>query len=275
MDIKITKNDGKVFTLSRLGVTATDCVVTSAPLRTSYDSSGELDGVIDGSVTLGQRLIVIPFFFDFKDEMDFVRKRDKLNAALTDRNTFHVEELRNNTGKQYAFVDTVAGYNPSITPLDKNYTAKRYCVRLQGGVEYEQGYRIAKGEITLETVRQSVAESVNEVIRSYDTAGILFDNQGSETIDMRHQNETEITFTGASTGLTITNETTGDVWRYTGSTAAGDTILLKGVQSFKNGVSIFRDTNKKLLTFAPGVNKLTIGGAPSVNLTIRTRFYFL
>lgn len=119
------------------------------------------------------------------------------------------------------------------------------------------------------------AESINQVKRMYDSQVILFENQGSETIDMRYQNETEITFKGASAGLTITNDTTGDVWKYTGSTTVGDTILLKGVQSLKNGASIFRNTNKKLLTFAPGVNKLTISGVTSVNLTIRTRFYFL
>ncbi|WP_432352656.1 phage tail domain-containing protein [Sporosarcina sp. A2] len=131
-------------------------------------------------------------------------------------------------------------------------------------------------ELTLPLIASTGrSESLNEIKRAYTGNVVLFDNQGTEPIEPRFQNETSIEVKGASTGLTITNEMTGDVWKYTGNTTASDVVLLKGVESFKNGISIFKDTNKKLLTFAPGVNKLTISGAPSVNLTIRTRFYFL
>lgn len=212
---------------------------------TSIDAEG-------GEIILDRRLLSRPLvgeFFtksiDYKNSLDL---RDILYALFSSGQEIYVAEGPK-TGKRW-----------------KVYTGDWEVERVNA--------KVLRASIPL-TAPTGLAESINIVTRNYKTPSVLFDNQGNVIIDMRKQRETEIIFEGASTGLAITNETTGDVWKYTGSTTVGDTILLKGVQSFKNGVSIFRDTNKKLLTFAPGVNKLTISGAESVNLTIRTRFYFL
>lgn len=102
-----------------------------------------------------------------------------------------------------------------------------------------------------------------------------FHNIGDEVIDLRAQSETEIEFNGVSNGLTIRNKTTGDTWSYSGSTTANDIVLLKGIRSTKNGESIFKDTNKKILTFAPGWNDIEVSGATDFALTLRTRFYYI
>lgn len=275
MDIKITKRNGDIFTLGSLGVTVEDVAITSAPLRAKYSDTDDIDGVIAEFATWGQRLIAVPFHFAASDHREYLRKRDLLYTLFSDKKPFYIEELRSESGGQYAFRDTIAA--PASLPYipNRNMTAKRYMVRQQGAIEIEQGYRSGSGELLLETTGSPLAESANEVERTYTAGPVLFDNQGTETIDMRAQDDTEIEFRGASSGLTITNETTGDVWSYSGSTAAGDIILLKGVQSLKNDASIFRDTNKKLLTFAPGVNRLTISGATDFTLSVRTRFYFM
>lgn len=111
---------------------------------------------------------------------------------------------------------------------------------------------------------------------SSQDAKFQFKNDGNREIDMRHQEETEIEFRGASQNLTIRNKTTGEEWRYNGSSAASDVILLKGARSTKNGSSIFGQTNRKLIGFVPGWNDIEIEGATGeFTLTIRTRFYFL
>ena len=58
------------------------------------------------------------------------------------------------------------------------------------------------------------------------------------------------------------NKTTGDVWQYMGTSNLNDEIVLEGIRSTKNGLSIFRDTNKRLITIAPGWNEFEIKGAP-------------
>lgn len=121
-----------------------------------------------------------------------------------------------------------------------------------------------------------LSESINLNNKKYSSASFDYKNGGNRLIDMTKQNETEILFKGASTNLTITNNTTGDVWKYTGSTVASDIIKLKGVQAIKNDFSIFGQSNKKLLSFAVGNNEFMVSGASgSFELEISTRFYFL
>lgn len=120
------------------------------------------------------------------------------------------------------------------------------------------------------------AETRNTVNKQFHSSIFSFKNEGNQIIDPRKQKETVITFKGASTNLIIMNNTTGDVWKYNGSTTTDDIIHLKGVQAFKNGTSIFGQTNKKLLTIAVGNNEFTVSGASGdFELTISTRFYFL
>lgn len=120
------------------------------------------------------------------------------------------------------------------------------------------------------------SESTDLIIPSYTTSSFSFNNEGDLTIDPRIHSETQIKFSGSSTNLVIKNNTNGNVWSWTGTTVSGDYILLSGVQSFKNGVSIFGQTNKKLLTIPLGLNDFELNGVTGAfTLTIKTRFYFL
>src|SRR5699024_1306520 len=76
----------------------------------------------------------------------------------------------------------------------------------------------------------------------------------------------KITYKGNSENLRIRNLTTGDEWAYNGTTNTSDVIVLEGIRSTKNGLSIFRQTNKRLLTLAPGWNEFEIVGAPDARL---------
>jgi phage-related protein len=100
-------------------------------------------------------------------------------------------------------------------------------------------------------------------------------NAGDTAIDPR-QMPLKITFKGASTNVKITNSTTGDAWQYTGTTTASDTVLLDGIRATKNGLTIFRDSNRKLITLAPGWNEFAISGASgAVTISFDFRFYTL
>jgi Phage tail protein len=113
------------------------------------------------------------------------------------------------------------------------------------------------------------------IVYTHSTSSFRIYNAGDVTIDPRVL-PLKITFTGASTNLKITNTTTGDMWQYTGTTQAGDTITLDGVRSLKNGVSIFSATNRKLITIASGWNDFTITGASgSFTISFDFRFYYI
>lgn len=109
----------------------------------------------------------------------------------------------------------------------------------------------------------------------HDTSTFKIFNPGDIVIDPCKK-DLKIIFVGASTNLKITNSTTGEVWQYNGSSTVDDTITLDGIRSLKNGVSIFGQTNKKLISLNPGWNDFTITGASSSFLiTFDFRFYYL
>ena len=167
------------------------------------------------------------------------------------------------------------GHGDEIFISDLNVPGKWWRVLVEEWTPEHASRRVSKVDLPL-VCMSGLSESINFINKKYSSTSFNFKNGGNQLIDMTKQNETEITFKGASTNLTITNETTGDVWQYNGTTTELEIIKLKGVQAFKNDSSIFGQTNKKLLSFAVRNNEFTVSGASGeFELTISTRFYFL
>lgn len=101
-------------------------------------------------------------------------------------------------------------------------------------------------------------------------------NPSNVAIDPReHELEIRLIHAGTnSPGVTITNNTTGDVWSYTGSITSGTTLVVDGVVSKKNTVNVVGDTNFGLITLAEGMNNFTITRL-SGDFEIRFKFPFL
>lgn len=274
MDINITRREGQKK-LSDIGVRAKDFVVSSISIETSTDAAEGRDGLIVGDVRFAERSIVVPFYFLSEDLLNFATVRDKIFHLFTSKEELYIQEIRNREIDGYKFVNTT---EPAAKKNEDNQvvSGKRYSVRLVNVIEIPQDGLMGEGELVFSTFETPYAESVNVITRKYDKDHFRFINEGHIPIDMRTQDDTEITFTGASSGLEIQNLTTGDTWRYDLTTATEDVITLKGVRSLKNGQSVFADTNKKMINLAVGNNEFSISGASGeFELTISTRFYFL
>ena len=82
----------------------------------------------------------------------------------------------------------------------------------------------------------------------------------------------ELEFRGESKDLMITNETSGDTFQHKGATLKEDYLLITSSKVLLNGVSVIRNTNKRLINFAPGENMLRIQNFTGFfKLTIRFR----
>jgi len=273
MDINIIKK-GISRRLSGIGVHAKDFSVSSIEIESSNEKIEGYDGYLETGVSYGSRTILVPFYFQADNMLDFQHKRDDLFGVVMSKEPFHIQEIRRPEMMKYQFTDPM---DIVATQADNHeVSTKRYKVRLKNMFEIEQSLKYGEGELLFTTIDNPFAESVNVMSRVFKTDNFVFHNGGNIPIDMRTQNETEITFQGASNNLSIKNITTGDEWTYTGSTTVDDAIKLKGVRSLKNDVSVFKDTNKRLISFAAGNNKFEIGGATGeFTLGISTRFYFL
>ncbi|MGD6781321.1 phage tail family protein [Sutcliffiella horikoshii] len=116
---------------------------------------------------------------------------------------------------------------------------------------------------------------LDDMIYNHTSTNFQIYNAGNETVNPRDM-DLIIEYTGASNNLSIKNITTGDEWIYTGSSNAGDSIKLEGIQSTKNNLSILRNTNKKLISLDTGWNDFILTGTSgSFEIKFDFRFYYL
>jgi predicted phage tail component-like protein len=148
----------------------------------------------------------------------------------------------------------------------KVYVSEEFSVSKMGGY----------GEFSLTfECDKPYAESVSSALQTKTTTTFTIVNSGDEVVNPR-EDSLVITYTGASINLTIRNNTTGEEWQYTGTSAAGNTIVLDGIRALKNGLSIYRNTNRKLITLAKGNNSFTLTGTSgsfSIGFDFRNKYY--
>lgn len=143
--------------------------------------------------------------------------------------------------------------------IDSRKPDRKWNVKVSGVFSFENiNTKSGRVEITLQSA-SSFAQSVTSDLQTKSTTSFTIINDGDELIDPRTDNLV-ITYTGASTNLKITNNTNGDSWQYTGSSSVGNKIVLNGIRSTKDGLSIYRLTNRKLIRLQPGVNNFTLTG---------------
>jgi phage-related protein len=271
MDLTIIRSNGAVYSLAELGIKTLNFEVDSPePIVVSEEMPGR-NGRVDVGAWYGSRSMRGSFFVQAHDTADFPLLRNEMFRAFASREPFHL--------------------------IDSREPGKRWYVRASGRFAVQQ-IRQNKGKFDVEFSAESTfAESIgttadpltfdaelwqlgqgltaDDVSYTHNTAQFQIYNAGDVTVDPREL-PLKITFTGASTNLRIRNLTTGGDWQYTGTTNAGQSIILDGVRATKSGLSIFGATNRKLLTVAPGLNDFEITGATGAfAVAFDFRFYYV
>lgn len=241
--------NGNKIDMSYFGLTGLKLVIPSPSYRTVTEEIEGRAGIIVLERTLSTRNLIGEFFSQAKTYDESLSIRDGIFNLLGNGQAFYVSENKN--------------------PL------RRWRVFLEDWTPERMTREVHKFEIPL-AATSGTSETINVIKKAFTTNTFRYKNEGSVTIDPRMHSETEITFKGASSKLRIVNKTTGEEWSWTGDTLSDDVIKLKGVRALKNDVSIYRESNKKLITIISGWNEFeVIGTTGDFELIIRSRFYFL
>jgi phage-related protein len=227
-----------------------------------------------GMVTLGRDLeareLTAEFLVRAADYSDSLLLRDELYSLFSAGNTFYIGEERQ-PGKRW-LVECTEQWTPErVNPRTMTMEIPLIC---NSGLAESIG--TTQDPFTFDADHWQFGQGLtaNELI--YTHTGTMFNiyNAGVK-IDPRYM-ELAIEYKGASNGLNIKNETTCDSWAYNDTSNTGDTIKLDGVRSEKNGLTILRDTNKKLITLEPGWNGFRLSGTTgSFEIKFQFRFYYL
>ncbi|KXY10975.1 phage tail family protein [Bacillus sp. FSL K6-0067] len=279
MDIETTlgttvqRLDGKVYKLEEIGIITRDFNPSSpSPKHNSEEMEGR-NGAIDFGTVYEPRKINCSFYLKAYDMWDYALLRDEVFKIFDSRQPFYIIDARN--------------------------PGKRWQVKCNGSYDIEQQRMYGFFEIDFITVKLPFAESIGTTMDDFtfdsnlwqigqgliaedlkythNTTSFRIYNAGHVTIDPK-EIPLKIKYKGKSNNLTITNNTTGDIWNYTGSTTTErDVITLDGVRAYRNVLgSIFKNTNWGLITLKPGWNDFELTGATGdFKIEFDFRFYYL
>lgn len=266
MNTIIQRLDGTTYDLEELGITTRDFVISSPSPRHFTETVDTRHGVVDMGTVYDARTINASFYAKADDMDDYALMRDEIFRLFRTQEPFYVIESRspekrwrvkvaNSFGldqqRIYGFFDVeFVAYSGFAESVETTLSSSLFAAQLTG-----LGTRIIQYR--------------------HSTAGFEIFNDGDMAVDPRYF-PLVIEYKGASTNLEIKNNTTGDMWKYTGTSSSSDTLKLDGIRSTKNGLSIFRNSNRKLISLAPGWNDFDLSGTSgSFEITFDFRFYTL
>lgn len=268
-NFRIQRLDGKVYNMKDVGVIVNRLVVESpSPIHYREKIEGA-DGFIDMGTEYDGRKIQADCTLIAVDLLDYALSRDEVFRIFDSRQPF------------YLLPDESQGKR-ILVKYDSPYSLSRvadigeFALSFVSSSAYFESIGTTLDPKTFDAEVWQVGQGlmVDEAKYLHTTNTFSIYNAGDVTIDPRKY-PLLIRYKGASTNLSIENTTTGDKWNYTKTTTANDVISLDGVRSLKNGVSVFGDTNRKLITIAPGWNDFVIQGASQFEIIFDFRFYYI
>ncbi|SPU38231.1 phage-like protein [Lysinibacillus capsici] len=305
MDTLIEYSTGATLSLVKEGYITQDLLIRPIEQKASSVDVDGRPGVVRESVNHGSRVIILSVMYIASDELDFALRRDKLFSIFSDLEPFYIYEGRptyKTSTYEFELPGQTWGENPQLPTNIEVLKGKRYKVIRTNMNEVEQRGLLGKVDVEFETYQLPYAESSGTTLdaRTFDkeiwqtgqglvaadptTLKYVFQNESSFQVynagdvplktnlrDMLF----EIEFRGASTNLSIRNVTNGTQWQYNGSSGTNDVIKLETPTRFtKNGSSIFKDTNRKVLVLNPGWNTIQITGATQFLISFKFKFYY-
>jgi hypothetical protein len=269
-NLKLWDAYGNLIDLTRYSLFGLRLIIPSPSYTSTTESVYGRSGVVNLGKDLQPRNIMAVFRVESVDYSDSLLLRDELYNLFSAGNTFYIGEDKQ-PGKRWLVECT-----EQWTPERVNHRTMTTEIPLICNSGLAESIGTTQDPFTFDAELWQFGQDLTAEELVYTHTGTIFDiyNAGVR-IDPRYM-DLVIEYTGASNNLNIKNETTGDLWTYNGASNSGDTIKLDGVRSEKNGLTILRDTNKKLISLNHGWNGFRLTGTSgSFQIKFTFRFHFL
>jgi len=269
-NFKIVTPDGTTYDMADdFNVLVRSFTIGSPRPEIETDKIDGTHGAIKLGKTWGERELSADCSFFAFDALDTPLQRNKLYRLLMSLDEFYII-VDAEPGKRW-LVEVADSFAPSKVGTYGEFTVNFVC---HSG--FAESVGTTMDPMTFDSGLWQVGQGLTgeQLVYTQSTSTFSIFNAGDIPVDPRTI-PLVITFYGTSTNLSIKNNTTGDEWTYTGTTSA-QTIKLDGVKSTKSNVSIFANTNRKLITLKPGWNDFVITGATGTyTISFDFRFYYL
>lgn len=228
------------------------------------------DGAMMGPSNFGPFKLVLRFSYIGEDVEDYKLVKSKLRSILYQRKPYYVLHS-DMPGKKYA----VYCESNSIEDLTSRFGTFEVTFQVYKGYS-ESLYKTDQFSLLSDKWQfESGIMPDEEIVYNHNRQMFSIYNGSSDTINprLRHDLKIWIRLT-TKTGFKIVNKTTGDIFEYNGSLEKNQSFLLDGAYPYKDNQRCGRQTNKGIITLAPGYNKFEIWGSVS-NFNINFIFPYI
>lgn len=266
----IQRLNGTTYDLKENGIRTRDIIISSPSYRHTTETAAGRPGTIDMGSDLEPRTITGEFRAIAFDPADYPLMRDEIFNIFRGDEAFYLIEKRN-PGKRW-LVKTTAAYQLEQRFVYGDFTVEMIC---NSGLAESIGTTLNPFEWDVDLWQWGMNIPYDEYAYEHNSEQFTIYNAGTEIIDPRYNDLKIEIIASTSDYIEIINKTTDDTYRYDGSLTTDDTLLIDKVRSTKNGLSVFRDTNKKLIKLAPGENEFEVRGATINNISFDFKFYYI
>ena len=263
--------DGIKYNIEEYGMRVIDFQIDAPSPRYVTETAEGRDGDIDLGGTYGPRSIRAKFKVKAVDTHDSQLLRNDIFQLFFSHKTFYLIS-KYEPGKRWK-VKTAASFTPSRI----NHVMSEIEVNFVCNDTYAESIptTLSLKEWDADLWQWGMGIEWEDYNYTHTDNNFVIYNAGNVTIDPRFM-DLKITINAfAAEYLEIKNTTTGDVWRYNQAANIEDTLIIDGIRTTYNGLSVFRDTNKKLITLAPGENNFEISGSTYFTMKFEFRFKYL
>ncbi|MGG1042580.1 glucosaminidase domain-containing protein [Bacillus velezensis] len=254
-NFRILYKDGRIIDMARdLSVLVRSFKIASPTPDIDYETIPGRDGLVRVGKNFGARTLTAECLLLGADDVDFHLLQAELFHALhREEEFFLVSEA---TPKKRWRVELSASFTP-----DRIGSFGDFTLTFQSASTYCESVGTTLDVFTFDANKWQIGEGLTDDIPSYKhkTKTFRIFNAGAVRLDPRYM-PLKITYKGASSKLSIKNRTTGDLWTFSGTSAAKEAIQISGVTAKKGNVSIFGQTNFGLITLEPGWNDFELSG---------------
>lgn len=301
MDGKIVKTNGSEIILSQERFITQDIKVSPIEIKRDVAEVERRAGAINELIKHGTRRIQLHLMFIAKDHSDFETLEERAFDLFTDLEPYYLYKAiptKQSTMYGFELPGKEWGRELDFMPSEVAFLhGKRYFVVNSDMSEIEQKGLTGKFTVELETYLLPYAESSatlkelklwdinkwqwnqgltwdDELQYRFTSNNFTLKNFGNVKVDPR-ESELKITIKATTSSyLEIKNVTTDELFRFNGTLSTSDTLILNGIHSYKNGVNAILNTNKKLLTLAPGNNVFSVTGGTIQSIEFDFRFLY-
>lgn len=265
--MKMQLMDGTVINTSDYNLKRLFHHIPSADIN---HESSSVEGRYDelSASKLNNRNIRVEFLYDTFDIYDFYLLREELNAIFMRAEPFYII-FKKEPYKRW-LVKTASQFEVPPNPHMQSFVVEFVTLNAYAENVYSTSqYTSKEWDVGLYAWNNQI-EWEDDYSYNFTEKTFSLYNGGTVKVDPRSSN-LKITIKASGSNLRIRNTTTNEVYEFNSSLSSTDSLVIDGVRTFKNNVSSFRNTNKKLISLNPGMNDfiVEVGTLEYINFDFR------